>query len=523
MSPAPVIPETQQNPQLQTLAKAFEALLLTVHQLNDKERSLQQRLKYANEQYSKLADRIPGGTDTHTKIVAEKILRCSPDPIPPHEQSLKASDVVNTLAESGHVGEPIINAIREGLDCYQSVPRPPDDNLLTNPNPCVVATRADTPARLEKDFTTKGTQGSLRCPFAKLNNKASENGALNGVEDAFDSHNYDACGHDVDPIKAEKNERRSSQAGSARSSTARCPISKCPIRFLDQHTPEEVAEYVERHKHEIPRSHAICVSRYQRDSSSMRHLDAKYGNLISMIRGLSVKHQAFLPGAENGASGSSSSAERVEKWAEDVGRTPKQEMHPTIKEEEGEGHQEEERQGHFDRPLRDIRLGESPSRPWGIPVPIPLDPLPTSPLQSPPAPVPPPQTQSNKPPDHAVTDEASVAPLQETTPNESDAAPPPRRCPFGHGAPKPPAPKPEPKPEKIEPETQTIRNDDIKGQVPDAANDPGEPPDGPQPNNSKPSAPANIVFNGPVFFGFSPEQTAVFLQQLQQLGGLGQT
>lgn len=259
----------------------------------------------------------------------------------------------------------------------------------------------------------------------------------------------------------------------------------------------------------------------------MRHLDAKYGNLISMIRGLSMKHQAFLPGAENGASGSNSSAERVEKWAEDVGRTPKQEMHPTIKEEEGENLQEEERLGHFDRPLRDIRLGESPSRPWGIPVPIPLDPLPTSPLQSPPAPVPPTQTQSHKPPDHSATDDASVAPLQETTPNESDAAPPPRRCPFGHGAPKPPLPEPErepkPKPEKIELETQTIRNDNSKGQVPDAAEDPGETLDSPQPNNSKPSAPANIVFNGPVFFGFSPEQTAIFLQQLQQLGGLGQT
>lgn len=262
----------------------------------------------------------------------------------------------------------------------------------------------------------------------------------------------------------------------------------------------------------------------------MRHLDAKYGNLISMIRGLSVKHQAFLPGAENGASGSSSSAERVEKWAEDVGRTPKQEMHPTIKEEEGEGHHEEERQGHFDRPLRDIRLGESPSRPWGIPVPIPLNPLPTSPLQSPPAPVPPPQSQSNKPPDHPSTDDASVAPLQESTPNESDAAPPPRRCPFGHSAPKPaatataaPEPEPKPKPEKLDPEIQTIRNDNSKGQVSDAAEDPGEKPDGSQLNNSKPSAQANIVFNGPVFFGFSPEQTAIFLQQLQQLGGLGQT
>jgi len=54
MSPTPVITETQQNLQLQTLARAFEALLLTAHQLSDKERSLQQRLKYAHEQVNTL-------------------------------------------------------------------------------------------------------------------------------------------------------------------------------------------------------------------------------------------------------------------------------------------------------------------------------------------------------------------------------------------------------------------------------------------------------------------------------------
>lgn len=49
-----MISETQQNLQLQTLAKSFEALLLTVHQLSDKERSMQQRLKYAHQQVNTL-------------------------------------------------------------------------------------------------------------------------------------------------------------------------------------------------------------------------------------------------------------------------------------------------------------------------------------------------------------------------------------------------------------------------------------------------------------------------------------
>lgn len=400
------------------------------------------------------------------------------------------------------------------MDCYQSVSRPPDDNLLTYPNACIVATRAGTPGHLEKDFTTKGTQGTLRCPFSKPNNKASENGAINGVEDAFKTQNGDACGHEgLDPIKAEINERRSSQTGSARSSAARCPISRCPIRFLNQHTPEEVADYVERHKHEIPRSHAICASRYSKDSQS---IDAKYGNVISMVRGLSMKHQAFLPNRENGAS-SSSSAERVEKWAESVDRIPGQEMHPTIKEEDEEGHfeAEEQRQGHFDRPLREVRLGESPSRPWGIPVPPP-DPLPMSPI-SPTSPPPAPVSQLNKSPGNAVAVNKSTASQRQTAPNGVEAAQP-RRCPFGHGA-----PKPEIKPEVVEPETEkTVRHDELKEaaqQVGDATKDAGRPPgELPQPEDPKSAVPGNIVFNGPVFFGYSPEQTASFIQQLGNPG-----
>ena len=50
MSPAPVATETQQDLQVQTLAKSFEALLLTAHELNCKEKTLQQRLKYAHDE-----------------------------------------------------------------------------------------------------------------------------------------------------------------------------------------------------------------------------------------------------------------------------------------------------------------------------------------------------------------------------------------------------------------------------------------------------------------------------------------
>lgn len=41
---------TPQSLQVQTLAKSFEALLLTAHQLSCKEKALQQRLKYAHNE-----------------------------------------------------------------------------------------------------------------------------------------------------------------------------------------------------------------------------------------------------------------------------------------------------------------------------------------------------------------------------------------------------------------------------------------------------------------------------------------
>lgn len=50
MSPAPVMMNTPQSLQVQTLAKSFEALLLTAHQLSCKEKALQQRLKYAHNE-----------------------------------------------------------------------------------------------------------------------------------------------------------------------------------------------------------------------------------------------------------------------------------------------------------------------------------------------------------------------------------------------------------------------------------------------------------------------------------------
>ena len=148
-------------------------------------------------------------------------------------------------------------------------------------------------------------------------------------------------------------------------------ISKCPIRMLDERSPEEIAQFFETHKHEIPRSHEICVRRYQSNSQTIRELDAKYGNLTNMIKGLGVKHQPLLPSKEDDEEDDTAidtkSMQKVDSWAHNVdvvheGADMPNDTKTHLSESDG-------RQGHFDRPLKEIRVGESPSRPWGISVP----------------------------------------------------------------------------------------------------------------------------------------------------------
>ncbi len=149
--------------------------------------------------------------------------------------------------------------------------------------------------------------------------------------------------------------------------------SNCPIRFLGQLSPEEVAEYFKNHKHELPKSHESCVKRHQSNTESIRELDAKYVNLVSMIQGLGEKHQPLLPDKKD----EGETIDKIEKWAaglkdEPGGLEVKQGKVPegtagvcpvAQGEERGRG----ETQGNPQ--LREVRLGESPTRPWGLHVP----------------------------------------------------------------------------------------------------------------------------------------------------------
>lgn len=217
---------------------------------------------------------------------------------------------------------------------YESVNPPEKVQLFANEEPCPVQTKS----------TSDNGQDTT-------SHKSFKRTFQSGHEGSID-----------DPIAAESRFVGSYPPPSTSGSAA---ASKCPIRYLDQHSPEEVAEYFENHKHEIPRSHAICIKRYQSNEESIKQLDAKYGNLVSMIQGLGAKHQSLLAIKEGEQSSNieQNSIEKVERWADDVKPVTE---NVTV----GESEDAEMRESHFARPLKEVRLGESPSRPWGISIPV---------------------------------------------------------------------------------------------------------------------------------------------------------
>lgn len=302
---------------------------------------------------------------------------------------------------------------------------------------------------LEWDFTPRnGTPSNLGCPFAKMANGNPPHAA-------------------ADPIAAEFHADGSITSGTA---YAQQNPNKCPIRYLDQHSPEEVAKYFENHKHEVPRSHAVCVSRYQQNDAKIRQLDAKYGNLQNMIQSLGVKHQQYLPakvGDEHmQIEASQTAAEEVEKWAENVSQKSQERvLQRQVNGVKDETFQEET--PHPERSLREVRLGESPSRPWGISVPVAQE---TAASASP----------SDKGIEPLLLDKVGShhAPPAEGQGKEAKAG---GRCLLGHGA---------QQGRLISGVSEGPENICMKGSL-------ARPP---------------MIFNGPVFFGYSPDQAIAMMQ-----------
>lgn len=241
----------------------------------------------------------------------------------------------------------------------------------------------------------------------------------------------------------------------------------------------------------------------------MRQIDAKYGNLANMIQGLSEKHKPILEHQEptHNETGSSTSAERVGKWAEDVrSRSPALEAVPKAEPEEGE-----DRSGRFERPLREIRVGESPSRPWGIALPEQLAP---NPLDSPAAPVRVPAgLDATRAKDTPTLGSPLAASSQEAALASSRPA---GKCPFNHGTKK--STHVNSTTDRVEGAQQSLTERLLKEQ--DATkNDHIAESSRPEQSVKRPSSPARMVFNGPVFFGYTAESAALMLQQLENVRG----
>lgn len=227
---------------------------------------------------------------------------------------------------------------------------------------------------MEEDYTIARQPGELGCPFAR---KPKQSSAL--ARDTVSRHNLPtprssgSRSHRPsfnDPLRPSiTNGSAAAEDDSDKEETG----PACPIRFLDQHSPEEVAAYFEKHKHELPSSHADCVKRFQTSADSIKELDAKYGSLVTMIQGLGHKHQPMLPDEVAVQDEDTKSARKIKKWAKAVSDEPHtqaDEADMTAKETRALSEAvAEERISHFDRPLKEVRVGESPSRPWGVPIP----------------------------------------------------------------------------------------------------------------------------------------------------------
>ncbi|KAK3310563.1 uncharacterized protein B0T15DRAFT_518826 [Chaetomium strumarium] len=437
---------------IETLSESFLALSDEVQSLIDRKTILEHKLRYAHEQYQYLADRYAPAVPEVSETLAQLQL-------PPEVQhSLPTATSAVPLprrSQAGSSQHQVALLIREGRKAAQQLvtslaTTDKDKDRLEEKETSAMPgmeTMTSVSTVLEKDFTVEGKKGPLACPF-------SAQPSQDGVERVDSSQDpvgtADPTPHkSTDPICAAMLEETASLSAAA--------PSKCPIRFLDKHSPEEIAHYVETHKHAIPRSHEVCVRRFERNEEQKRKLDAKYGDLVDMVKDLSHLHKPMLPPSkEEQIEADRASNKRVEDWAKTIVAgapvpiTPPPVVHndilfvgnldsgvnvsvlyelfqksggvvdvrlPTDKESgrpQGFGYitfespdaakkaykenfggdilgrpmlldfavackdtaravpvaDRAERESRFDRPLRDVRVGESPSRPWGISVPL---------------------------------------------------------------------------------------------------------------------------------------------------------
>ncbi|KAJ4371563.1 hypothetical protein N0V83_004782 [Neocucurbitaria cava] len=488
------------------LAEGFAALSGEYEALFDQQKQLESKLSWAKQQYLDLLKRFTPASLSQDHLAFLQDLERVGDEQPRIRLNLvdqlaqgddverKSRAVVIRKAEEAAIklhapenesGVKIWNG--PSADKPQVIPSPPAD-VIKSP--------------LEKDFTTPGTPSKLGCPFASGSGRGSPLAtprsstsrlSLRGRRSKRPSF--------TDPIRAEicSNDPTSASPSVAASGSA----AVCPIRFLDQHDPEEVAKYFEKHKHELPRSHEVCITRFQSNQESIEQLDRKYGNLVNMIQGLGQKHQAWLPEEPEDAIEEEPEAEadpgpddkadaKVQKWATAVSASLQDGTPPAADESEEQALEDETRTTHFDRPFKEVRVGESPSRPWGITIPA---------------------KYTNAESSSSVGSAATASPqLPLHTPQPTGETPrKPGKCPFDHRAMGMMPPQQSPRPA---PDTQSKPAPTAIPTTP--ANRPAQPhTPGPeqQPREQEASKVVpQMIFNGPVFLGYPPDQLIALLQ-----------
>ncbi|KAJ6446273.1 hypothetical protein O9K51_01044 [Purpureocillium lavendulum] len=468
-----------------TLADAFNALADEVQLLADRKTVLEHKLRFAHEQFQYLADKYAPATPE----IAETLAKLQ---LPPHTSVDETSPVPLPHRSTPQSQHQLALVIRDGRRAASRLASLGESSKTTGSSRESLShsTRDETSmsTALEQDFTVQGKKGNLQCPFSKKT--ADNDDAASGEMPAeLPQHVAD------DPICMAMYEESMSQPPPSGTGA-----SKCPIRFMDRHSPEEIAHYVETHKHELPRSHEVCLRRYQKSEDQMKKLDSKYGNIVSMIEGLSHLHQPMLPEEEQQqqqhrrSDVDRASNERVENWAHAVTATAEPHADEEIAQDEAD------RQGHFDRPLKEVRVGESPSRPWGISVPVyeTFEPENEHPMSPPAAPV------------------RMPSPLQGVQPQAKGTG----KCPFDHtklAALKELAAAAKPE-EMAVPGPSTLH--EPPPVTPARAGAPKTGPPMPQPAFINPAASKEaaggapqMVFTGPVFIGYPMDQAIQFMNQ----------
>ncbi|KAL5118512.1 hypothetical protein ACEQ8H_003527 [Pleosporales sp. CAS-2024a] len=481
------------------VAEGFAALSGEYQILFDQHKQLESKLSRAKQQYLDLLKRFTPDSLSQDHITFLQDLERVGD-----EQPRTNVDLIEQLAQCDDVerkGRAV--ALRQAeiaAASLRSQPADPEVKIWSGPLadqatrlPQIQAEPEKSP--LEKDFTIAGTPSKLACPFASTTSglgsrlatprSSRSRSSLRGRRSKRPSF--------TDPIRAEICGMGPPSASVEPSVAASGSAAVCPIRFLDQHDPEEVAKYFEKHKHELPRSHEVCITRFQSNQESIEQLDRKYGNLVNMIQGLGQKHQAWLPEepedaleeeVEVEAAADAKADAKVEKWAKAVSASL-QEGASSVEEGPIELGMDDARTAQFDRPMNEVRVGESPSRPWGITIPPKYtDAYSSSSVGSAP---------TASPPIALATD----GPIGETAPKTG-------KCPLDQVAMGKTPPE-----QKAAGQTRIV---DVTDRVTPASQ--GRPQAQQQETKIQeaPKAIPQMVFNGPVFLGYPPDQLLTLLQ-----------